>query len=178
MKIWMRLRGSILAILVLLILAGSFGLFARSAANEEGLAKKREQLLGTWLLVSAKNDKNVDILGSEPLGMLVFDSNGNYTTQVMRSDLPKFASPDRTKATPEESQAAIRGSMALFGKFEVSDERTITLHIVGSLFPNWNGADQKRLFTVKGDELELTNLTNSFGAAATHVRWKRVSGNR
>ena len=122
-----------------------------------------------------RNEKKVDVLGPNPMGMLVFDAAGHYTTQVMRSDLPKFAIADRSKATPEESQAVIRGFMALFGTYTVSDPNTIKLHVVGSMLPNWDGVDQQRLFVIKGDELELTNSTNSSGDASVHAFWKRVA---
>jgi hypothetical protein len=133
-----------------------------------------DQLTGTWLLVSMQNDKKVEILGEHPLGMLVFDSGGHFASQVRRSDLPKFASPDRTKATPDESQVIVRGSMALYGTYTV-DKGTLHLHVVSSAFPNWDGADQVRTVILQEDTLELTNLTNSFGESAVHAFWKRAS---
>lgn len=45
----------------------------------------------------------------------------------------------------------------------------------GSTFPNWNGTDQKRLFTLSGDQLTLTNPTPSVAGAGTfRVVWKRT----
>jgi len=149
--------------------------FNRITASQEKGTRIESQLVGTWMLVGMRNEKNVDVMGPHPMGMLVFDAAGNYTTQVMRSDLPKFAIPDRSKATPEESRAVIRGFMALYGTYTVIDPSTISLHVVGSMLPNWDGADQKRSFVIKGDELELTNLTNSSGDASVHAYWKRVS---
>jgi hypothetical protein len=136
---------------------------------------EKDQLVGTWMLVSMRNDKKVEMLGNRPLGMLVFDRDGHYASQVMRSDLPKFASPDRTKATPEESQVIIRGFMGLFGTYTVDASGTLHLHVISSSFPNWNGADQTRAVILQGNELELTNRTNSFGESAVHAFWKRVS---
>jgi Lipocalin-like domain len=135
----------------------------------------KQQLVGTWMLVSMENDTKVQILGDHPSGMIVFDSAGNFASQVMRSDLPKFASSDRTKATPEESQTVIRGAMALFGTYAAVGPNIIHLHIISSLFPNWNGVNQDRSFVIDGDSLELTNLTNSFGQSSVHAFWKRVS---
>src|SRR5579862_9902709 len=149
--------------------------FNRITASQEKGTRIESQLVGTWMLVGMRNEKNVDVMGPHPMGMLVFDAAGNYTTQVMRSDLPKFAIPDRSKATPEESQAVIKGFMALYGNYTVTGSNTINLHVVGSMLPNWDGADQKRLFVIRGDELELTNLTNSSGDASVHAFWKRVS---
>jgi Lipocalin-like domain len=147
-----------------------------SAAYQDGNADLKTRLLGTWFLVSMENDKKVQVLGEHPRGMIVFDSDGHFASQVMRSDLPQFASSDRTKATPEESQAVIRGFMALFGSYTVEGANTLRLHIIGSSFPNWNGVDQTRSVVLNGDNLELTNRTNSFGESSVHAFWKRVSG--
>ena len=47
------------------------------------------------------------------------------------------------------------------------------MHVEGSTFPNWDGQDQKRVWTVKGDELSVTNPTASVGGIA-YVIWKRA----
>lgn len=167
-----RLRsGGIAMVVAMLVLCLAH--FNQNALGQQKGARIKSQLIGTWILVRIRNDKNVDVMGPNPMGMLVFDAAGNYTTQVMRSDLPKFAISDRTKATAEESQAVVRGFMALFGTYTVSDPNTINLHVVGSMLPNWDGVDQKRAFVISGDELELTNLTNSSGDAVVHAFWKR-----
>jgi hypothetical protein len=170
-----RLQRSVIAVMIATFIL-CLVVFSRIAASQEKGTVIESQLVGTWMLVAMRNEKKVDVMGPHPMGMLVFDAAGHYTTQVMRSDLPKFAIPDRSKATPEESQAVVRGFMALYGNYTVIDPGTINLHVVGSMLPNWDGADQKRSFIIKGDELELTNLTNSSGDASVHAFWKRVSG--
>jgi hypothetical protein len=169
-----KLQISVIAIVVPGLILCLF-IFNRGVAGQQKGTSVESQLVGTWKLVGMRNENKVDVMGPHPMGMLVFDAAGNYTTQVMRSDLPKFVIPDRSKATPEESQAVIRGFMALFGTYTVSDPKTINLHVIGSMLPNWDGADQKRSFVIRGDELELTNLTNSSGDASVHAYWKRVS---
>jgi Lipocalin-like domain len=44
-------------------------------------------------------------------------------------------------------------------------DKTITFHIETSTFPNWNGTEQKRPFTVTGDELKWTTAASSGGSA-------------
>jgi hypothetical protein len=151
---------------------------ASGAPEQHTTPDIKEQLVGTWMLVSMENDAKIQMLGDHPLGMIVFDSAGNFASQVMRANLPKFASSDRTKATPEESQIVIRGAMALYGTYTAEGPNLIHLHITSSLFPNWNGATQDRLFVITGDTLELTNRTNSFGQSAVHAFWKRVSATK
>jgi len=169
-----KLQTSVIAIVVPGLILCLF-IYNRGVVGQQKVTRMESQLVGTWKLVGMRNENKVDVMGPHPMGMLVFDAAGNYTTQVMRSDLPKFVIPDRSKATPGESQAVIRGFMALFGTYTVSDPRTIKLHVIGSMLPNWDGADQKRSFVIRGDELELTNLANSSGDASVHAYWKRVS---
>ena len=48
------------------------------------------------------------------------------------------------------------------------------MHIEGSTFPNWDGQDQKRIWTVKGDELSVTNPAASVGGGVAYLIWKRA----
>jgi hypothetical protein len=160
------------------LLAAVFALLGSGAASQQREKDTRKQLMGTWLLISAQNEKKADIFGPHPTGMLVFDASGHFSSQVMRGDLPKLASSDRTKAGPEESQAVIRGYIAYFGTYSVTAPGALTLHILGGSFPNWNGADQKRAFAINGDEMQYTNLVTSFGGASAHLRWRRASAGR
>jgi len=161
-----------------MLLAAVFGLLGSGAASQQREKDTRRQLIGTWLLISAQNEKKADIFGPHPTGMLVFDATGHFSSQVMRSDLPALATSDRTQAAPEESQAIIQGYIAYFGTYSVTAPGAITLHILGGSFPNWNGADQKRAFAINGDEMQYTNLVTSFGGASAHLRWRRASAGR
>ena len=77
--------------------------------------------------------------------------------------------------TAEENQAVVQGSHAFYGSYAVASEKeqTVNLHIEGSTFPNSDGQDQKRVMTVKGDELMVTNPTPTIGGVA-YVVWKRA----
>jgi len=102
------------------------------------------------------------------------DVNGRYVLVIARADLPKVASNNRTMATPEESQAIVQGSIAHFGTVSVNAaDQTITFKIETSLFPKWDGTEQKRPFTVTGDELTYTVPSASGGGTATVV-WQRA----
>ena len=63
----------------------------------------------------------------------------------------------------ETNKAAVQGSNSSFGAYEISSDGSITLNIVGSTFPNWDGTKQKRLAAIKGDEITWTNPTASMG---------------
>jgi hypothetical protein len=137
----------------------------------------KDQLVGTWMLVSiydARPDgSKFDPFGANPTGILMFDGNGHFAAQLMGSGLPKFASNNRLEGSPEENKAIVQGSICYFGTYSVSEaDHTLNYHVESSSFPNFNGADQKRSFTLTGDELTYTGPTSTGGTS--HVVWKRA----
>jgi Lipocalin-like domain len=131
-------------------------------------AQLAKDVVGTWTLVST------DAYGPNPKGSVNFDSNGRFTLILMRSDLPKYASNNRTQGTTAEYKATVEGSLAYFGTYSVGGT-DLNVHIEGSTFPNWIGTDQKRInLSVAGDELKYTQPTPSGGGPAAPLVWKRV----
>ena len=144
---------------------------ALPSGNAVGQEKTlKEQLVGTWAYVSVdtvrQDGSRVPMYGPNPQGLAVFDKNGHYVLMTARSGQPKFASNNRMEGTPEEYKAVVHGSIAHFGKYTVNEtDKTITFHVENSTFPNWNGAEQKRPFTITGDELKWTTAASSGGSA-------------
>ena len=156
-----------------------FGLAALTGAAFGQQKSAKEQLLGAWNLVSVDyvraDGSRSTTFGDNPKGIAFFDGKGHYIISVMRSDRAKYAVNDRTKGSAEENQATAQGTNTYFGTYTVSEpDRTISIHIVGSSFPNWNETDQKRIFTITGDELKLTNPVASTGGGTAEVVWKRA----
>ena len=140
-------------------------------------AQSAKSLVGTWMHVS--NDtidasgKKAPTFGPNPRGSLIFTDNGRYSINIARASLPKFASDNRAKGTPEENQAVVSGSIAHFGKYTVDEkDKTFTFHIETSTYPNWDSTAQKRPFTVSGDELRYGVSSGSAGGRVELV-WKR-----
>ena len=130
----------------------------------------KEQLVGTWTYVSVDtvnpDGSRVPMYGPNPQGLASFDSNGRYILLTARSGQLKFASNNRMEGTPEEYKAVVQGMIAHFGRYTVNEtDKTITFHIETSSFPNWNGIEQKRPFTLTGDELKWTTAGSSGGLA-------------
>jgi hypothetical protein len=146
-------------------------------AAGDAVAQTAQDLVGTWTLVSAINEQGgnkTDTYGPHPKGILTVDANGRYVLVIARADLPKVASNNRTTATPEENRAIVQGSIAHFGTLSVNAaHKTFTFHIETATFPKWDGTEQKRPFTVTGDELRYTVPSTSGGRTATVV-WKRA----
>jgi hypothetical protein len=140
-------------------------------------AQSAKDLVGTWTIVSNVTDqagKKVEPYGPTPKGTLVFDANGRYIIAVMRSDLPKVASNNRTTGTADENAAIVQGSNFHFGTYSVDEAgKAINFRIENSSFPNWDGAEQRRPFTLVGDELKYTIATATGGGTA-QVVWKRA----
>jgi Lipocalin-like domain len=127
-----------------------------------------KDIAGTWALVSA------DGFGPAPLGSLMFDTDGHFSAIFLRAGQPKYASNSRTQGTADEYKATVDGSVAVFGTYKF-DLTELTLHVIGSTFPNWIGTDQKRVnVTVTTNELRWTQPTPSGGGAPSAVVWRRL----
>ncbi len=146
-------------------------------AAGNAFAQTAKDLVGTWTLVSAITEQGgnkTDTFGPNPKGILMVDAKGRYVIAFARADLPKVASNNRTTATPEENKAIVGGSLTHFGTLSVNAAaKTFTFKIETATFPNWDGTEQKRPFTVTGDELKYTVAAASGGGTATVV-WKRA----
>src|SRR5437667_11057947 len=72
----------------------------------------KQQLVGTWTFVSSttKLPDGSPAWGSNPKGLVIFTDNGRYSSQLMRSDRPNFASNNRAQGTPEENKATAQGT--------------------------------------------------------------------
>ena len=141
----------------------------------------KEQLVGTWKLVSSDNVRSdggrVDNIGPNPKGILIYTSDGHFALVNTRSDLPKLASNSRDRGTPEEYKAVVQGSIAYFGTYTVNEaDKVITAQIEGSTFPNAiGGPDQKRIITsLTADELKFTNPAATSRGGTLELVWKRA----
>ena len=151
--------------ILILSVTTAFGLAVYSTS---AVAQSAKDIVGTWTIASA------EAFGPTPKGVLIFDGNGRYSLMLMRPDLPKYASNNRTKGTPEEYKAIGGGSIAYFGTYSVTGSDLI-LRVEYSSFPNWNGTEQKRTnFALAGDELKYTNTAPSVGGSAAVLVWKRA----
>jgi Lipocalin-like domain len=146
-------------------------------AAGDAFAQTAKDFVGTWTLVSAVTEQGgnkTDTFGPNAKGSLIVDANGRYMIAFARADLPKVASNNRTTATAEENKAIVGGTLAHFGTLSVNAaDKTFTFKIETATFPNWSGTEQKRPFTISGDQLRYTAAAASGGGSATVV-WKRA----
>jgi lipocalin-like protein len=136
----------------------------------------KEQIVGTWRLVSIYNEEKgakTYNFGEKPVGMFMFDRSGNVMQLLSKPGLPKFAVNNRLKGTDAEYRAIMQGLLSGFGTYTV-DGDTVTIKWVASSYPNRAGTAEKRTYKVAGDELTGTNPTAASGGTsyAKYVRAK------
>lgn len=134
--------------------------------------------MGTWSAVSQYVDQDGKILepfGSNPKGMVVYDSHGRFVLVLQRATLPKFESNNRMTGTAEENKAIVQGSIAYFGTYSIDEnDRKINLHYNGSTYPNWDGEDQFRFISITDDELKIISPVSAVGGGTVHLVLRRV----
>jgi hypothetical protein len=134
--------------------------------------------VGTWQLISyvstSADGAKLENFGPTPIGSASFDAKGNFMISIVRSDLPKFVSGNREKGTPEENSSVVRGSIAYFGTYVISDSANeMIFKIAGATLPNWIGTTQKRGAVMSSpNDLTLVNSVASGGGSA-EIKWKR-----
>ena len=146
-----------------------------SVAEEKSL---KDQLIGTWMYVSStgKRDDGSNVPRPSAQGAVTYTADGRFHFITTRTDLPKYASSDSARPSPEEAMAIASGSIAYTGTYTV-DENTKTIHvnIETSTFPNLVGApNQRRIITsITADEMKFTNPRTPAGVTLDIV-WKRA----
>ncbi|WP_431206708.1 lipocalin-like domain-containing protein [Burkholderia cepacia] len=120
----------------------------------------REQLVGAWRLVSyeirPRDGSAVTYpLGRDASGWILYTRDGYMSAQLMAAGRPPYASGDLHRGTESECTAAARGYIAYSGPFHLDDDGTLTHEMDVSLFPNWIGNVQQRVFRLDRDRLQL-----------------------
>lgn len=143
------------------------------------MESRKNNVAGTWRIVSAQIDpdgKNLPAYGSAPNSLLVFTEDLHFVEVLTDSTIPKFASEERGKGTAQENQAAMGGSLGLFGTYTVDENGDFSGNrVVGSTFPNWVGSVRTRQelqMVVEGDRM-LETFTRPEGTKIVIV-WQRV----
>jgi len=139
-------------------------------------AQTVKDLVGTWALESdtatTADGRTIQPFGPDPNGVAIFDNAGHFAIVLSRPDLPKFVSNNRMAGTAKENEAIVRGSLAFFGTYSISDG-SIIQHIEGGTWPAWVGTDQKRTVASFSADEQTWIAVNSFGGRS-ELHWKRM----
>ena len=138
----------------------------------------KEQLVGTWTLVSndnvAPDGTKRQLFGPNPKGYMVLSPEGRYVQILSKPDRPKFKINSRLEGTPEENKTAVQGTTATFGTWTVDEANKILIvRNEGGLFPNQAGTESKRSVTLAGDDLKVSN-PNPGSGGKSEVVFKRA----
>jgi len=131
-----------------------------------------QNFIGSWRLVSFEETQpDGEILhpyGEFPAGLLIYDSTGHMSVQIMRRDRPQTSSdPDRASA--DEINKILEGFTAFFGAYEINEaNQTVIHHVEGHLLPDSVGKSLRRSFEFSGDRLILKPTQ------ARRVTWERI----
>jgi hypothetical protein len=119
-----------------------------SAISDNALSIKKQDLVGAWRYetsyIEFPDGHRESQFGEHPQGLFIILPNGWYSHVIMRDDLPRYSSGLMQKATDEEAQAVVRGSVPNFGTWTLDErEGTFTVHVLWSAFPNSVGQEQR-----------------------------------
>jgi hypothetical protein len=152
------------------------GLMVLTSTADAQQKSLKDQLVGAWTFVGSTGKKpdGSPVWGSNPKGLLIFTPDGHYSSQILRSDVPKFKANNRLQGTADENKAAVEGGIATFGRYTVSEaDKSFTVRFEGSSYPNNTGVQQTRRFTIAGEELKVVNPSSSSGGQS-ELTFKRA----
>lgn len=149
---------------------------ATDTSAQQKPSELRQQMVGTWSLSEQwveQDGKKIQRFGANPKGIAMYDGNGRFSTILLRTDLPKFASNNAMTGTADENKAIVQGSNATFGTWSIDEQDgSLISQIDGSTFPGWDGQRQKRTLSIVGDEMKMCVPGAQIGGTACAI-WKR-----
>lgn len=140
-----------------------------------------QDLVGTWRLLSRIDRDasgtvvNEPTLGSDPVALLFFDSNGNFAAQFMKRDRSEPGAAPLIMG--ENNTTAIGGYDAYFGTYEVTgDNGDVKTRLVAALSPGHVGATLVRNMRVQDGKLVIRLTTTAADGTAVHrtLTWERI----
>jgi hypothetical protein len=139
----------------------------------------REELVGTWRLVAARQRLADGTVRADPqtgprgVGYIMYDATGHVCVVLANPDRPAWKSPQA--ATDGEVRSAFEGLVAYCGTYETDESRHAVIHHVeADREPHVMGTDRTRLALVTGTRLVLRPVVLPPGVAEWTVEWERV----
>lgn len=146
---------------------------------QEGRLDERD-FVGTWRLVSWENryaDGAVTFpFGTDVEGYIMYSADRHVSVVIFAAHRRSFGTPDLLAGSDEDLVAAARTYISYVGTFEVRGERVVH-RVAASLFPDWAGTAQERIYRFEGRRLELSTDRIPLGGreAIAALVWERVN---
>jgi hypothetical protein len=139
------------------------------------IAKDRDALVGSWKLISYEDKDSTDTsvfpYGKSPAGLLIYDSTGHMSVQIMKTPPPDVASDDWDRFTVAEKVALFDGYVAYFGRYEVDETRQVVTHLPeADLSRLYIGRHEERHYKLDGDRLILSETWEQSGKTWSGTR--------
>ena len=121
-------------------------------------------LVGTWRVAEFtdidEQGKWRYWFGEHPLGYWVLDTTGRVHIQIMKvpplKPIPESNWDAGTLPSPEHALAAYAAYDAYFGTYTLDTRNhVVTIHVEGSLQPDYTNTEQPRPFRLEGDRLVI-----------------------
>jgi hypothetical protein len=137
------------------------------------------ELVGRWDIVSwlqlYDDGRRQAPLGETLEGFIRYVDDGDMICMVARAGRPGFTTGGQWNASEAERAAAYSAMLAYAGKWRIEGDEVV--HAVEqSLFPNWQGGDQRRSVRFEGDMLYIeARLEQGTSEARTaQLKWRRA----
>lgn len=107
--------------------------------------------------------------------MLLYAPEGYMSVVLYRANRERFGTPDIMAGTEAQLANAARSYASYAGRYEVHGDR-VHHHVEASLFPDWVGTTQERIYHFEGPRLTLSTAPIPLGGAELRVLliWERV----
>ena len=146
-----------ISVCFLIVLSCFWGLSAQGNAQSN-----LEKIIGMWKLISIESVMlpsgiiSYDWMGTNPLGLIIYDQTGYMSVQFMKVPRPAFSTARYFDAPRVEINRAFNDYYSYFGTYEINEsEAAIVHHVKGSLRPGEVGVVYKRYFKFEGKRLIL-----------------------
>ncbi|QFS52732.1 hypothetical protein GXM_10487 [Nostoc sphaeroides CCNUC1] len=105
----------------------------------------------------------------------MYKEDGYMSVSIMSANRLRFVSKDIAGGTIEEMATAADTYTSYCGTYEIQVNKIIH-HIQISMYPNWTGIAQERIFALKDDRLLLSAPPDLIDGKqqTAHFVWKRV----
>lgn len=147
----------------------------------DGESTAREQdFVGAWRLLSMEaqsSDGSVTYpLGRDPGGFIIYSSDGYMSVAISGGSRDRFGTEDILAGTEAQLAAAARTYVSYAGPYHVKDGR-VYHYVEVSLFPDWVGTTQERIYEFEGARLTLTSDPVQFGGNEMRILlvWERAA---
>jgi hypothetical protein len=155
---------------------------AAAAIGFAQAATPKARLTGIWRLVSCvrthKDGSTSLPWGENPVGQIIYLSNGRMSVQIMRpgrhSTVPPGIDYGSPQATEQEVREAVSGFVSYFGTYSVDEAANkVTHHLEAALVPSWVGTSLVRVFHI--DSSGQLILTRQVPDEKDVLVWRRMA---